>query len=42
VLQDRGDIPKNPKKKQFEADVEDGKHAEASAEGGKVRKRDEL
>jgi protein transport protein SEC20 len=42
VLQDRGDIPKNPKKKQFEADVEDAKHAEASAEGGKVRKRDEL
>jgi protein transport protein SEC20 len=39
VLQDRGDIPKNPKKKQFEADVEDAKHAEAE---GKVRKRDEL
>jgi protein transport protein SEC20 len=42
VLRDRGDIPKNPKKKQFEADVEDAKHAEASAEEGKVRKRDEL
>jgi protein transport protein SEC20 len=42
VLRDRGDIPKNPKKKQFEADVEDVKHAEASAEEGKVRKRDEL
>jgi len=41
VLQDRGDIPRNPKKKQFEADVEDAKHAEAEAEG-KVRKRDEL
>lgn len=39
VLQDRGDIPKNPKKKQFEADVEDAKQAEAE---GKVRKRDEL
>jgi protein transport protein SEC20 len=46
VLEDRGDIPKNPKKKNFEADVEDAKHAEAEAEaaeeGGKVRKRDEL
>lgn len=41
VLEDRGDIPKNPKKKNFEADVEDAKHAEA-VEGGKVRKRDEL
>lgn len=39
VLQDRGDIPKNPKKKQFEADVEDAKHAEVE---GNVRKRDEL
>ncbi len=34
ILQDRGDIPKNPKKKAFEADVEDEKH--------RVRKRDEL
>ena len=42
VLQDRGDIPKNPKKKQFEADVEDAKHAEAAEEGSKARKRDEL
>jgi protein transport protein SEC20 len=46
VLEDRGDIPKNPRKKNFEADVEDAKHAEAEAEaaeeGGKVRKRDEL
>jgi protein transport protein SEC20 len=46
VLEDRGDIPRNPKKKNFEADVEDAKHAEAEAEaakeGGKVRKRDEL
>lgn len=39
VLQDRGDIPKNPKKKQFEADVEDAKHAE---EERKARERDEL
>ena len=39
VLEDRGGIPKNPKKKQFEADVEDAKHAEAE---GKVTKRDEL
>lgn len=44
VLEDRRDIPKNPKKKNFEADVEDAKHAEteAAGEGGKVRKRDEL
>ena len=44
ILEDRGDIPKNPRKKNFEADVEDAKHAEAEAaeESGKVRKRDEL
>jgi protein transport protein SEC20 len=46
ILQERGDEPKNPKKKQFEADVEDAKHAEAEAdsgESGKARvKRDEL
>ena len=44
ILEDRGDIPKNPKKKNFEADVEDAKHAETEAaeESGKVRKRDEL
>jgi len=34
VLQERGDVPRNPKKKMFEADVEDAKQ-----EG---RKRDEL
>ncbi|KAK5124320.1 hypothetical protein LTR85_002023 [Meristemomyces frigidus] len=33
VLQERGDIPRNPKKKMFEADVEDAKEG---------RKRDEL
>lgn len=33
ILQERGDIPKNPKKKAFEADVEDAKQR---------RKRDEL
>ena len=36
VLQPRGDKPKNPKKKMFEADVEDRKHEEA------MRQRDEL
>lgn len=35
VLQERGDIPKNPKKKNFEADVEDAKHE-------RIGKRDEL
>jgi len=34
VLQDRGDVPRNPKKKMFEADAEDAKHER--------RKRDEL
>lgn len=35
-LQERGDIPKNPKKKMFEADVEDAKYEEQQ------RPRDEL
>lgn len=35
VLEPRGDKPKNPKKKMFEADVEDAKYAES-------RQRDEL
>lgn len=42
VLQDRGDVPKNPKKKNFEADVEDAKHAEASAREEKAKGKDEL
>jgi protein transport protein SEC20 len=42
VLQERGDVPTNPKKKMFEADVEDKKHAEAADNEGRVRKRDEL
>lgn len=40
ILQERGDEPPNPKKKQFEADVEDAKHAEEVK--GERRKRDEL
>ncbi|KAK3046595.1 Protein transport protein sec20 [Extremus antarcticus] len=47
VLEERGDVPRNPKKKQFEADVEDAKYAEqkrreAEAEGSGKVKRDEL
>ena len=40
ILQERGDVPKNPKKKTFEAEVEveEGKEAEGKAR----RKRDEL
>jgi protein transport protein SEC20 len=38
ILQDRGDVPKNPKKKQFEADVEDAKHEVKQQRA----KRDEL
>ena len=38
ILQERGDVPRNPKKKVFEAEVEDGKEAEGKAR----RKRDEL
>lgn len=38
ILQERGDVPKNPKKKAFEANVEEGKEAEGKAR----RKRDEL
>lgn len=47
VLEERGDVPKNPKKKNFEADVEDRKHAEGEAETAQAEKpqkqqRDEL
>lgn len=42
VLQDRGDIPKNPRKKNFEADVEDAKHAEAVAKEQEAKGKDEL
>ncbi|KAF7198640.1 Protein transport protein sec20 [Pseudocercospora fuligena] len=44
VLQERGDVPKNPKKKNFEADAEDKKHEEAQQqeEQKQRQKRDEL
>ncbi|EME79794.1 uncharacterized protein MYCFIDRAFT_98814, partial [Pseudocercospora fijiensis CIRAD86] len=44
VLQERGDVPKNPKKKTFEAEVEDEKHEEAQQQGQQKegQKRDEL
>ena len=39
LLEHRGDVPANPKKKMFEADVEDAKHEEQQQQR---RKRDEL
>lgn len=51
VLQERGEVPPNPKKKNFEADVEDAKQEkdshktgdeEVKAEHSQRRKRDEL
>ena len=41
VLEERGEVKRNPKKKMFEADVEDAKQAEREGEG-EGRKRDEL
>ncbi|KAH9809193.1 Sec20 [Teratosphaeria destructans] len=41
ILEERGDVPKNPKKKAFEADVEDAKQ-EVKEEGKARVKRDEL
>lgn len=42
ILQDRGDVPKNPKKKTFEADVEDRKQEEEEEKEKASTKRDEL